>query len=261
MTSVLIGHTGFVGGLLARRMSFDFTVNRANLHELRYRRVERVICAGLPAAKWIANRDPAADRDNVGRLCDVLDTVTTKTFVLISTIDVYPFTRNADEEFDPRGVPNHSYGTHRLEFETFIRDRFPDARIIRLPALFGVGLRKNVLFDLLHGNQLELINPDSHFQWYPLERLPDDIELADAHGLRLVNLFTEPVATRDILEQFFPDAAVGARAQPPAHYDLHTRHAALFGGQGRYILSAQETLTELGEFCRSAGARTPAVHT
>ncbi len=255
MTSVLIGHTGFVGGLLARRRSFDVRINRTNLHELRNIEAERVVCAGLPAAKWIANRDPAADRDNVRRLCDVLDTVTTGTFVLISTIDVYPCTRGADEDFDPSGVPNHCYGTHRLQFETFVRDRFPDALIIRLPALFGPGLRKNVLFDLLHGNQLDLINPDSHFQWYPLERLPGDIELAETHGLRLVNLFTEPVATRDILERFFPRAAVGARAQPAAHYDLQTRHAALFGGQGRYIQSAKETLTELREFCGSAAVR------
>jgi hypothetical protein len=256
VTSVLIGHTGFVGGLLARRTSFDLAINRANLDELRNREVERVVCAGLPAAKWLANRDPAADRDNVRRLCDVLDTVTTRRFVLISTIDVYPRARDADEGFDPRGVSNHSYGTHRLQFETFVRHRFPDALIIRLPALFGPGLRKNVLFDLLHGNQLDLINPDSHFQWYPLERLPNDIELAEAHRLRLVNLFTEPVATREILERFFPDAAVGARPQPAAHYDLQTRHAALFGGQGRYRLSAVETLTELGKFCRSAAVHT-----
>src|SRR5262249_30516687 len=145
-----------------------------------------------------------------------LRTVTARTFVLISTIDVYPFTRDADEGLDPQGLPNHAYGTHRLQFEAFVRDCFPEALIIRLPALFGPGLRKNVLFDLLNGNQLELINPDSRFQWYPLERLPHDLALAQASGLRLVNLFTEPVPTRSILERFFPLAAVGARAQPAA---------------------------------------------
>ena len=251
MTSVLIGHTGFVGGMLASRMSFDLTVNRANLPELRDRQVERVVCAGLPAAKWIANRDPAADLDNVRRLCDVLSTVAARTFVLISTIDVYPRSRDADEDFDPTGAPNHAYGVHRLQFEAFIRERFAHALIVRLPALFGPGLRKNVLFDLLHGNQLELITPDSCFQWYPLERLPRDIALAESHGLRLVNLFTEPMPTRAILERFFPRATVGERAQPAAHYDLQTRHAAVFGGQGRYVMPAAQTLTALGEFCGS----------
>lgn len=251
MSSVLIGHTGFVGSLLARRMSFDLAVNRANLAELSGRRVERVVCAGLPAAKWLANRDPAADLDNVRRLCDVLDTVEARTFVLLSTIDVYPLTSEADESFEPGGSPNHAYGTHRLQFEAFVRQRFAHALIIRLPALFGPGLRKNVLFDLLHGNQLELINPDSRFQWYPLERLPQHMTVAERHGLRLVNLFPEPVVTRTILDRFFASVTVGQRAQPAAHYDLRTRHAGLFGGPHGYVMSAAQILTELGEFCRS----------
>lgn len=249
MTSVLIGHTGFVGGLLATRMDFDLRVNRANLDELRDRQVERIVCAGLPAAKWLANRDPAGDLLNVRRLCDVLRTVRARRFVLISTIDVYPRTCDADEDSDPADAPNHSYGTHRLQFEAFVREAFPEALIVRLPALFGPGLRKNVVFDLLHGNQLDLINPDSRFQWYPLERLPRDLALAERQGLRLVNLFPEPVATRAILERFFPHAVVGQRAQAAAHYDLHTRHAAVFGGQGRYVMAAERTLSELGEFC------------
>jgi hypothetical protein len=249
VSTALIGHTGFVGGLLASRGCFDRLINRANLEQLRDCRLERVVCAGLPAAKWIANRDPQADRQNVAVLCDVLRTVTARRFVLISTIDVYPRCREADEDFDCAGLPNHAYGLHRLEFEAFVRRQFPHATILRLPALFGPGLRKNVIFDLRNGKQLELINPESQFQWYPLEHLPPDIDLAEASGLRLANLFTEPVPTRVILERFFPDAAVGAQAQAAAYYDLQTRHARVFGGSGRYVMSAASVLDELGAFC------------
>lgn len=251
MSSVLIGHTGFVGSLLASRLSFELGIHRANLEELRGREVERIVCAGLPAAKWIANQDPAADLANVRRLCDVLRTVTARAFVLISTIDVYPRTRDADESFDPGGLPNHAYGSHRLQFERFVRECFPHALIMRLPALFGPGLRKNVLFDLLNGNQLDRINPESCFQWYPLERLPHDMTRAEAGGLRLVNLFTEPLSTRSILERFFPAAVVGQSAQPAAHYDLHTRHSSVFGGQGRYVMPAEQTLAAIGQFCEA----------
>jgi hypothetical protein len=249
VTSALIGHTGFVGGMLAERERFDLLIHRANLDVLRRRCFDRIVCAGLPAAKWIANREPDADRGNMLLLCDALRTVTAASFVLISTIDVYPRTEGADEGFDCSAVPNHAYGRHRLEFEGFVRQRFPHALILRLPALFGPGLRKNVLFDLLTGNQLEKINPVSSFQWYPLARLPEDIERAERHALRLANLFTEPLATGVIIDRYFPEAQVGAEAQSAIHYDLHTRHAQLFEGTGRYVMSAASVLEAMDSFC------------
>jgi hypothetical protein len=252
VTAALIGHTGFVGGFLASRGHFDLKINRENLGELHGRDLERVVCAGLPAAKWLANQDPGADQANMLRLCEALKGVGAQRFVLISTIDVYPRTRDADEDFDCATLPNHAYGRHRLAFEDFVRDRFPHALILRLPAVFGPGLRKNVLFDLMHGHQLERINPSSRFQWYPLERLPEDIRAAEAGGLTLANLFTEPVPTQLILERFFPGARVGGDPQPRADYDLQTRHAGLFGGRGRYRLPADAVLGDLGAFC---GAR------
>ncbi|MHB8814118.1 MAG: NAD-dependent epimerase/dehydratase family protein [Steroidobacteraceae bacterium] len=248
MNSALIGCTGFVGGFLAGCERFDLLVHRVNLDLLRRRRFDRVVCAGLPAAKWIANREPEADRANMRLLCETLGTVTAEAFVLISTIDVYPRTQDADETFDCSGAPNHAYGRHRLEFEGFVRERFPHALILRLPALFGPGLRKNALFDLMTCNELEKVNPTSSFQWYPLERLPEDIERAQRQELGLVNLFTEPLPTSAIIHRFFPEAQVGARAQPAVHYDLHTRHARVFGGTGRYVMSAQSALDAIGSF-------------
>ena len=249
MSSALIGCTGFVGGFLAGHEGFDLLVHRANVDLLRHRSLDRIVCAGLPAAKWIANREPDNDRANMLHLCDTLRTVTAGSFVLISTIDVYPRTDGADEEFDCGAAPNHAYGRHRLEFERFVRERYPHALILRLPALFGPGLRKNVLFDLMTGNQLENINPASSFQWYPLVRLPQDIEWAERGELGLVNLFTEPLATGAIIDRYFPEAHVGAEASPAVRYDLHTRYAHVFGGTGRYIMSAVSALDAMESFC------------
>lgn len=249
MSSALIGCTGFVGGFLAGCERFDLLVHRANVDVLRRRRFDRVVCAGLPAAKWIANREPEADRTNMLLLCETLKTVDALSFVLISTIDVYPRTEGVDEGFDCSTEPNHPYGSHRLQFERFVRDRFPHALILRLPALFGPGLRKNVLFDLMTGNQLDKVNPASSFQWYPLGRLPEDIDRAQGRELGLVNLFTEPLTTGAIIDRYFPEARVGAQAQPAVHYDLRTRHAPVFGGNGHYVMSAQAALDAIGWFC------------
>lgn len=250
MTSALIGHTGFVGSSLARSQAFDLRFNRSNLDALRGCELDYVVCAGLPAAKWIANRDPAADRANMLLLHDVLMTVRAERFVLISTVDVYPQTQGCDESTDPSSLPNHAYGTHRLEFERAVRERFPQACVLRLPALFGVGLRKNVIYDLIRRYQLEVINPASRFQWYPLERLADDIALALGAGLKLVNLVTPPITTATILQRFFPDRGVGADAAPAVAYDLHTQHALRFGGSGHYISDADAVLDALGRFLR-----------
>ncbi len=60
--SALVGYTGFVGGTLHRARSFDVLINSKNADDLRGGDFDLVIHAGVPAVKWIANKDPAADR-------------------------------------------------------------------------------------------------------------------------------------------------------------------------------------------------------
>lgn len=248
MTSALIGHTGFVGGNLARQAHYDSTFNSANIEAMRGQGFERVVCAGVSAVKWLANREPERDFAGIRRLTDVLETVAARRFVLISTIDVYPVLEGADESYDCAAADNHPYGRHRLWLEQRVRERFPAALILRLPALFGHGLKKNVLYDLLRDNLLEAIQPDSQFQWYDLERLGADLGRAEAAGLHLVNLFTEPLATRAIIDRSFAGAAVGAKAGPPIRYALRTRHADLFGRTDGYIASASEVQDAIARF-------------
>ena len=244
----LIGYTGFVGGNLVAQRKFDVLINSKNFETMRGQHYDRVICAGVSAVKWQANKDPAADLARIQPLMDVLATVTADKFVLISTIDVYSVASGADESTDCHNPAHHAYGRHRLAFEDFCRARFPNLTVVRLPGLFGPGIKKNVLFDLLHDNCLEMINPKSTFQYYDLRNLADDIERAEAAGLDLVNLFTEPVGTAEILERFFPETQVGAKPSPEAHYDLYTRYAALRGLAGNYLYTKDEVLSQIADF-------------
>lgn len=250
MSNVLIGHTGFVGGYLKDQYGFDLLVNRQNLDSLKNIDPDKIICAGLPAAKWLANKDPEGDYSNMMRLCEALANTKTKSFVLISTIDVYAHTHGKDESYDCSQDNNHAYGTNRLKFEKFVQDNFSKHHIIRLPALFGKGLRKNALYDLMNDNNIDVINPASSFQWYPLTRLKSDIEITENKNLSLANLFTEPLKTGAIIDRFFNDKKAGSKPAAEIHYDLHTRYARDFGGNGNYIMSKESVLNEMEKFIR-----------
>ena len=140
--------------------------------------------------------------------------------------------------------------------EAWVASRYPDHLIVRLPALFGPGLKKNALFDLLHNNQVDKINPASSFQWYPVDRLSGDIATAAEAGLRLVNLFTEPVDTRTIIDRHFPEARVGPPTEPAPRYGLRTRHGRHFGGDEHYMMAGDAVLASMADFIAEERRRT-----
>jgi len=248
----LVGHTGFVGSNLLAAGGWDATFNSKNFRDMAGRSFDELVCAGVSAAKWIANREPDADRAAIAALTETLAKARIGRFVLISTIDVYPDSASReDESADLAGRTNHAYGRHRLELEEWVRERHPEALIVRLPALYGRGLKKNAIYDLLNDNQVGNINPAGVFQWYGLARLARDLETARAAKLKLVNLFTAPIAMSEIVATHFPAASVGLSRQPAPLYDLRTRHAALFGGGGNYIESADEVRAGIAAYVKS----------
>jgi hypothetical protein len=245
----LIGHTGFVGGNLLRQHEFAACFNTSNIETISGRQFDTLVFSGAQAKKWWANQNPEADRLGIQRALDALEGVKARRVVLISTVDVVPQQIGADEGFDCNDIPNHAYGTNRLWLENELRARFATVITVRLPALFGPGLRKNIVYDLLHDNLVDQIDPAARFQFYDLTGLWNDIQRADSAGLSLMHLVTEPLLTADIVARFFPGARVGA---PPAKgspsYDLRTRHAAIFGGSDGYIQNRDEVMRRLSEF-------------
>ena len=57
----LIGHTGLVGGTIARSRAFDASFRSTDIDAMRGRHWDLVVCAGVRAEKWKANQDPAGD--------------------------------------------------------------------------------------------------------------------------------------------------------------------------------------------------------
>lgn len=245
----LIGHTGFVGGNLLRQHTFGACFNSTNIEAISGRQFDTLAFAGAQGKKWWANQNPEADRRGIERALNALRGVRARRVVLISTVDVLPQLGGADESFDCMGIPNHPYGANRLWLESALREQFPGVIVVRLPALFGPDLRKNILYDLLHDNLVDKIDPAARFQFYDLSCLWNDIQRAEAAGLSLIHFVTEPILTSDIVARFFPGAPVGT--PPPSGspaYDIQTLHASVFGGSGSYIQDRVEVMRRMGAF-------------
>jgi len=241
----LIGYTGFIGGNLRRQWEFDALFNSSNIDDLRGGNFDEIVCAAPAAEKWKANGDPESDARSIDRLETALNETKVRRFVLISTIDVYPHPRYVDErtEIGDEGQP---YGRHRLRLERYIAGRF-DSIILRLPGLFGTGLKKNALFDLLHNNHVERIDGRGIFQFYDVGNLRNDIERCIAIGIRLLNVATEPVAVAEIARDLFGRELAAGSGEPP-RYDVRTIHAASWNRPGSYLYERREVLEQMERF-------------
>lgn len=254
--TALIGHTGFVGGNLLRQTAFDDHYNTSNLEDLRGRSYDLIVSAGAPAVKWLANKEPEADRASIQRLMDSLAEVRAARFILISTIDVYPDTVGHDESADIALDTVAPYGRHRLELERFVLGRFAHATAVRLPALFGPGLKKNVLYDLLHQPDfLQGMDRRSTFQYYDLDRLWPDLQVLLPLDLPLVNFVTQPVSVERIAAEGFGVDFTNELAAEPICYDLRSQHAERFGGAGGYFEPAERVLERIARFVTAERAR------
>lgn len=249
MTTALIGYTGFVGSNLAAQGRYDAFFNTKNIDDIRGRRFDLIVSAGVSAVKWLANKEPENDRAGIAELTRRLETVTAREFVLISTIDVYPSpVVGVDEDSAIDRARCEPYGGHRLDLEAWVRDRFPLVRVIRLPGLFGPGLKKNFIYDELYGKPTGGFHPDAAFQMYDLTRIGRDVETARENDLRLVNVAPAPVTVREVYKAAFGRDHNPPSPGAPAHYDMRSKHAALFGGADGWFYDHAEALRRIVAF-------------
>jgi dTDP-4-dehydrorhamnose reductase len=251
MKNALIGFSGFIGSTLLKQAPFESLYRSTNIVEIVAKTFDTIVCTAAPAQKWIANREPVADLQNIECLISHLKTVTCTTFILISTVDVFISPIGVDEEtpIDEEGL--HAYGLHRRLLEKFVESHFPNHLIVRLPGLVGPGLRKNVIFDFQNDNNLNVIDSRGVFQFYPMVNLWYDIRTALRAGLKLVHLTAEPISVADVSEQGFGKPFSQSQANSAGIYDFRTRHAGLFDAKGHYQYNHRETLMAVRAYAQS----------
>ncbi|VBB19075.1 hypothetical protein YASMINEVIRUS_1607 [Yasminevirus sp. GU-2018] len=244
----IVGYTGFVGSNLLARYKFDRFYNSKNFNEAVNMEFDELFFCGAPAVKWYANKHPEIDRETIDQIIKVLDTIQVKRFILISTVDVYGDQYEmGDSDEDRAGNVSHAYGKNRYDLEEFIRRKFSNHHIVRLPALIGKGLKKNVVYDLLNNNQISVISPNTQFQWYDLEWLYDDISRIIDSDLHTCNLVTEPLCTREILTMF-NYSSDSYKGTSTFSYDITTKHGKIFGSSGKYIRDKETVLNSIKKF-------------
>ncbi len=149
MQTTLVGYTGFVGGNLARSHAFDRLYNSKNIADAFDERHGLVVYAGMRAEKFLANSDPDGDKRLVEQALDNIRRMRPDKLVLISTVDVYKNPRGVDETtpVDTDGL--HPYGYNRYLLEQWAAEAVADCHIVRLPGLFGHGMKKNFIYDMM----------------------------------------------------------------------------------------------------------------
>lgn len=145
---LLVGSTGFVGGNLSRQHVFTLKVHSSDVQIAYGTCPELCIYCAVPSAMYLANESPSSDLFAIKSARENLQKIHPKKLVLISTIAVYPKRRNVDEDSPINIMDLFAYGRNRYQLEQWVMEDFPDLQIIRLPALYGYGLKKNFLYDL-----------------------------------------------------------------------------------------------------------------
>jgi hypothetical protein len=309
----LIGHSGFVGGALLRQARFAACFNSATIAAIAGQSFGTLVCAAAPGSMFEANRAQTRDAAQIDALIARLSGVRAERFVLISSIAVLADFAGGDDEATQAFQQILAYGRHRRALEAFVERHFANSLIIRLPALFGEGLRKNFLFDLMNpvpsllteakrdalmdgldpalaawagglyspdavtgllkldraalnadrrrsaledavaalgASATQFHHPDTTYQYYPIDRLWQDIGIALDAGLSHLHLVAEPLTAAAIHARLIgrPMPETSARLH---REDMRTRHAALWGAEGPYQFSAAATLDRLADFFAS----------
>lgn len=149
----VIGSNGFVGKqilniLLQHNDIETIPIIRSNFHVEKTNQFDVIINAAMPSKRFAASNNPFVDfRDTVEKTAEIYYRFKFNKFVQISTLSA-------------RAQLNTVYGRHKKAAEDIL-DINKDL-VIRLGPLFGEGLQKGVLMDMLYGRKV-FVNEESRY--------------------------------------------------------------------------------------------------
>ena len=203
--NIAVVGNGLIGKRLQKFVNATHVFDSKQLLDLPLHEYDTVYVAALSGNRIWASQNPGFDQASTGLLIRNLLIAKCQRIVLISTSDT-------------QVRPNTGYGKNRLELETAVRGRFDNHYVIRLPGLIGNDITKNILYDIKHKTEwVSKINGAIKQQWYPLNDLEKDIPTIIEGSERIVNLVSEPILNKDIVDQF---SNIDAVTETAVEYDL-----------------------------------------
>src|SRR5215213_2797017 len=120
---------------------------------------------------------------------------------MISTVCIYPGGTSPDET-TPLGTEGLTpYGANRLHMQV-LSESF-ETLVLRLPQLYGTGLKKGIVYDLLNYYRVEYIWPDGRFQYYDLRRISADTQVALEAGIEALYVATSALTSSRVAAECF----------------------------------------------------------
>jgi hypothetical protein len=190
----LIGSTGLVGTELKKHIRFGLKYTSKTIGRLSLAKFDTLYISAPSGNRMAAATNPDQDAESVDTIIKHLKETQVQRVVLISTVDT-------------QHAPETPYGANRLRLEQAIKS-FPKCHILRLCTLIDSNISKNILWDLKNRMYLDTVMGNTQRQYYPLNRLYNDIQAVMAQDIQEINLVSEPVLDKDIVAQFYPDLVV-----------------------------------------------------
>jgi len=231
MKKLLIGYTGFVGSNLKKQIEYSYFANSQNIHEFAGMEFDEITIAAGDARKWIANQDKEKDFGHIQKLFTDIKMISAKRVIFFSTVDVFN-KKEGDEDSLIGNVAIEPYGKNRYKLENMMKEFFEDIYIIRIPGLFGKGLKKNIIYDVLNEKDISGFNLESKFQWFYLDDLKYVIDFVITHKIREFNVSSEPLSVKNLLELLdYSEGLEICRGVTQVDYDFRTKFAPFLLGK------------------------------
>lgn len=126
----------FLDVINARYDQFD----SSNIDQIFDEEYDLLIYAGVRASKYFADRNVEKDYLHCLRAYDTFERIDATEKILISSID-------CSDKFDGQSA----YGRNRRMLERKVLENCDNAKVLRLPALFGTTVKKNAWYDSVKG--------------------------------------------------------------------------------------------------------------
>jgi nucleoside-diphosphate-sugar epimerase len=251
----VLGGKGFVGSAFvryARKHSLDVVaITRDNYSSCVGEQFELLINANGNSKKYLASEDPTGEFDaSVATVQRSLLDFRCFTYVYCSSVDVYnnvsDVTQNSETNvIDVLGLSR--YGCHKFIAEEIVMNYAPHWLIFRFGGFVGPGLKKNSIYDMVHGIPLR-VHIDSAYQYLSTDFAAEAVMKIVMAGLKkeIFNLCGRGVITLRQVASYLPDYRVRyiERGPPREHYEISIEKI-------EKLLSVMSTVESVREFLGS----------